>query len=1785
MDGKCLPEGTGAVRRRLQYLLERIGGNGGQAEELLTEAVAGLQQAVDALRNAEANPGDGGERPSSRPAVTGREERSVVEGYDWPAAVLDFAPLVSVIVDHDLQVIRANRAAAALADQPAEQMHGRRAGHALRCLNALADPRGCGFGPSCGKCKVRETVLDTHATGEARCRVQARLPLRRDGEDGPVDLLVSTAALEDSGRRRVLVFVEDVSEAVRSEASLRAFLEALPESALIMTFDGTVIEANTEVAARLGITREDLLSTNAYALIPEELRESRRQQAEKVLRSGTSVRFVDWRNGRCIENIIAPIPNPGGPVKRLAILGLDITDHQQAQANLRNNEERLKRAQRIARVGDWQWDVVSNQVTWSEENFRLFGLEPSAEPPSFELVRSFVHPDDVATWEGEVREALASGDSLCRDYRAITRDGRLIWIHNEISVERDEQGRPRRMFGTAQDVTDRKQAEEALRQSEARFRALVENANDILYTLALDGTFTYVSPNVTAQLGFEPPEVLGRHYADLVHPEDGSACDAFFQQVIASGKSARDVTYRLRCRNGGWLWHTSNGSALTDDEGNVVSFLGISRDITDKKRQADALRESEARYRQLVELAQEGIWALDASGRTTFVNPRMAQMLGCTVAEMEGRAFYEFMDESQIAAAEACFRKRQEGQSEHHEFEFRRRNGSAFHASLAAAPLRDATGRFAGAFAVVSDITERRQAELDLKRTLEATTDGIWTWNFAADELTFSPRYYTMLGYEPGEFPASFENWLGLMHPDDRDQALAVAEKYLRTGPDVYENEFRLRAKGGEYRWIRTRAKVVERGPDGQAIRMIGNHEDITEHRQAQEQLEISEERLRLAHRATNDVIWDWDIVHDSQMWNPAGATVFGWSDIIRHPQTAAWWTERVHPDDRQRVADGFYAVVHDPSQAQWQDEYRFRKSDGSYAAVLDRGYVMRDERGRAVRMIGAMLDITERKRAEEQLREALLWQETAIAAGNVGFWDWDLRTDTVVYSREWKSQIGYEEHEIGDGFDEWRSRVHPDDLDATLGIVRDAVAQARPSWEAQFRFRHKDGSYRWILAQASVLCDDAGCAVRALGTHVDITERKRAEEELRAAHRRLKALLSVASLTNADTKEVADHILATLIRMTDSQYGFYGFINEDESVMTIHAWSEKAMENCATVDPPLRFPVREAGIWGEAVRRRKPLILNDYQAPHSAKRGLPEGHVTLTTLLVVPHFVKGRIEAVAAVANNADGYTGHDVTQVSSFLAGVQAFVEKARAEETLKASEERYRTVADFTYDWETWIGRDGQMIYCSPAVQRITGYSSEELVRNPALLGQMVHPDDRAAMEHHLLRESSEPADAFSLDYRIVTKDGEERWVSHDCAPVYGDHGEYAGRRGSTRDITDRKQLEEQLRQSQKLEAVGQFAGGVAHDFNNLLTAISGFCELLKAAVAESVDVNHALEGIQEAARQATGITRSLLTFTAKLPSHKQRVDLQELVRKTVHLLGRMMPASIEIVREPAETPPIWLYADGVLLQQVILNLMINARDAMPRGGTLRITVDALAGDAAPRSRLEPVGEDSPPAARFARLTVSDTGTGMPPEILARVFEPFFTTKERGLGTGLGLAIVHGIVQEHRGHIEIDSTRGEGTTFTITLPVLEAERPDAVEDRVAVASRAQGELVLLAEEDWNIRSLVASVLKDAGFEVCQAADGVSLMARFAELADRISLVVLDVDLPRRSGLDCLRDMRTGAANTPAIVFAGGGQVVDEKDLDRHTVLLRKPFSMGDLKQQATQMACPRYRKESEA
>ncbi len=505
----------------------------------------------------------------------------------------------------------------------------------------------------------------------------------------------------------------------------------------------------------------------------------------------------------------------------------------------------------------------------------------------------------------------------------------------------------------------------------------------------------------------------------------------------------------------------------------------------------------------------------------------------------------------------------------------------------------------------------------------------------------------------------------------------------------------------------------------------------------------------------------------------------------------------------------------------------------------------------------------------------------------------------------------------------------------------------------------------------------------------------------------------------------------------------------------------------------------------------------------------------------------------------------------------------DRVRAEESALRGERRLRLVTDALPVLIGYLDRECVLRFCNATHAAWFGVPREQLVGRPiaGLLGEAAWPrfqeHARAALQGEERR--------FELQFG---GDGglKRRWVSVILMPSseggQGDEeSEIKGFYSLMIDITDSKHaererelLEVQLRQSQKMEAVGQLASGVAHDFRNLLTVISAHADRVKAEVAEKRSVLASLESMEGAVRQAPSMTRSLLAFSKKLATLKTPIDLCQVVLAAARMLHRTLPASISVHVDVSCRPEPWVHADETQLQQIVLNLAINARDAMPRGGVLELKV---------------LTEKSKRAGSVAKLVVKDSGAGIAPEIVPRIFEPFFTTKGDEHGTGLGLATVHGIVSDHGGKIEVASKLGAGTQFTITLPRIERveESPNAWDTGPPPAGA--GETILLAEDNDQIRQIVAASLIDAGYQVLRTATGAGFEAIFREPRDRIRLLLMDVDLPGRSGLELMRSVRREGSELRVLLISANtdAEVHQEIDRDPRSSILLKPFRMAEL------------------
>lgn len=514
--------------------------------------------------------------------------------------------------------------------------------------------------------------------------------------------------------------------------------------------------------------------------------------------------------------------------------------------------------------------------------------------------------------------------------------------------------------------------------------------------------------------------------------------------------------------------------------------------------------------------------------------------------------------------------------------------------------------------------------------------------------------------------------------------------------------------------------------------------------------------------------------------------------------------------------------------------------------------------------------------------------------------------------------------------------------------------------------------------------------------------------------------------------------------------------------------------------------------------------------------------------------------------------------------FVSVQDIMELKKTEESLRKSEERYKhllgSVTDYIYTVKV---KDGLPVSTShgPGCVAVTGYASSEYEADPDLWYRMVYEEDRKGVRDQAVAIFSEKV-VESLEHRIMHKDGSIRWVKNTPVQRYDEHGRLIAYDGLISDITECKKLEEQLRHAQKMEAIGTLAGGIAHDFNNILTAMMGYCNLLKMKMKKDEPLIHNVEQVLSLAEKAANLTQSLLAFSRKQISVIKPVDLAEVIKRVEKLLKRLISEGIELKTILAEKE-LPVMADGGQIEQVLMNLCINARDAMPEGGKLNI-----------ETRLVEMGSEYTTShgygepGIYALISVTDTGTGMDEEIKARIFEPFFTTKEMGKGTGLGLSMAYGIIKQHHGYINVESEPGKGTVFRIYLPVIK-QQPEIVNPHYKASSLhlpAGGtNTILLAEDELFLRE----VLEEFGYKVIAAVDGKDAIDKFMENRDDIQLLILDAVMPVKNGKEAYKEIKKVRPDIRTLFLSGHTMdVIHKKEITEEGLsLISKPVSPKEL------------------
>ncbi|HSY19441.1 MAG TPA: PAS domain-containing protein [Candidatus Acidoferrales bacterium] len=611
------------------------------------------------------------------------------------------------------------------------------------------------------------------------------------------------------------------------------------------------------------------------------------------------------------------------------------------------------------------------------------------------------------------------------------------------------------------------------------------------------------------------------------------------------------------------------------------------------------------------------------------------------------------------------------------------------------------------------------------------------------------------------------------------------------------------------------------------------------------------------------------------------------------------------------------------------------------------------------------------------------------------------------------------------------------------------------------------------------------------------------------------------------------------------------------------------------TTDPHIRF---YAGA---------PLVANNGQplgalcvmdrTPHALK---PEQLAALQALsrLAVAQLEQRRqareLTAEILKRNRAEELQRHHYEQLSASKAEADRLValgEKSRrallsvledeklSGQNLRTSEERFRQLAENINEvfWITDPAKH-QMLYISPAYEKIWGRSCKSLYQNPQTWLDAIHPHDRDRIMQ--AAESKQTEGTYDEVYRVIRPDKSERWVHDRAFPIRNEAGEVYRVVGTAEDITERRKLEEQLRHAQKMEAIGQLAGGVAHDFNNILAVIRMQSDLMRFDDDLSGEQKESVDEITAAAERATNLTRQLLLFSRHEKMQPHDLDLGESISDLAKMLRRILGEDIQMHFKFA-AQPLHIHADPGMIDQVVMNLTINSRDAMPNGGNLfiettTVELDELAAQQSPRAR----------PGSFVCLSVTDTGCGIPAEIIPRIFEPFFTTKGVGKGTGLGLATVFGIVANHRGWVDVYSEVHRGTTFRVFFPRLTGAAARPKHAPVTLQSAVRGdETILLVEDDNALRLAFKRALSQLGYHVIEAGNGATALDLWNQHRSRINLLLTDLVMPGgMNGKEFAEKLLAEAPKLKVIYMSGYSPDITLSDLHlgQGIHFLAKPF-----------------------
>ncbi|MEP6489921.1 PAS domain S-box protein [Microcoleus vaginatus] len=1381
-----------------------------------------------------------------------------------------------------------------------------------------------------------------------------------------------------------------------------------------------------------------------------------------------------------------PILNADGSIREWIGANTDITDRKQAEEALREQQAALRdRNVLLTSILESTPDIVvvkdreGRYVALNSNGATSFYGKPIEEilgKDDSELLP----PAAAAAIMAKDREIMEAGTT--ETYEEDVSNGKGITSFLTTKAPwRDAQGNIIGLIAIARNINERKQIEAELRHRNALLNSILESTPDFIVVKDREGRYVAINSNLANFIGKPVEEIIGKDDLELMSPDSARELMAKDRHIMAAGITE---TYEedISSDDESPTTFFTTKAPWRDNQGNILGIIATTRDISDRKKVEQTLRQT----LEILDLASDAIIIRDMDDRIIYWNQGAEKLYGWTKAEVVGQYIHTFLETVfpqplETVTAEFFQQASWEGELQHTTRD-RRHIIVASRWTL----QRDGEGKPCAQLEINNDISDRKQAEDAIKQSEEryrsliaATSQLVWTAD-AEGRCVDQPGWRAYTGQPQGEMADGF-GWLDAIHPDDRERTAQVWMEAVQT-KSLYDVQYRIRGADGNYRYFQLRGVPIL-DEDGSLQEWIGTCSDIHDRKQAEDAIKQSEERYRSLIAATSQIVWVSDAegrCPDLPSWRAytgqteAEVVGFGWLDVI-------------HPDDRESTVQVWMEAAQ--TRSLYEIQYRMRAADGNYRYFQVRGVPILNEDGSIREWVGTCTDIHDRKQAEDAIKQSEERYRSLIVATSQIAWTADAEGRCPDLP-SWRAYTGQTEAEvIGLG---WLDAIHPDDRERTNQVWMEAV-QTKTLYDIEYRIRGADGNYRYFQGRGVPILNEDGSIREWVGTCTDIHDRKQAEDAIKQSEERYRSLI-VATSQIAWTADAEG-------RSPDLP-SWRAYTGQTEAEVIGLGWLD-------AIHPDDRERTNQ--VWIEAVQTRS-LYDIEYRI-----RGA-DGNYRYFQVRGVPIV-------------NEDG-------SVREWVGTCSDIHDRKQAEDTIKQSEERYRSLI-LAISQIVWTTDAEGRCQDTPSMRAYTGQTEAEVVGFGWL--DTIHSDDRESTVQ-VWMEAVQTRSLFEMEYRMRGADGNYRYFQARAVPILNEDGSIREWVGTCIDIHDRKQAEFVMAKAKEAaeaasRAKSEFLANMSHELRTPLNGIMGYAQILQRSKVLNQEERSRIDVIYQCGSHLLTLINDILDLS-KIEAQKVELmptdfhfpaflqGVAEMCRIRAELKGIQFhfPSSTEL--------PIGIRADEKRLRQVLINLLSNAIKFTDEGSVTFIVSFAT--------------EEK------IRFEIRDTGIGIPQDKLQAIFQPFEQVGDRKRqteGTGLGLAISQRIVELMGSTIQVQSEMNVGSIFWFDVNLPQADewvKTSQIDHRGQIIGiKDRQPKIVVIDDKWANRSVISNLLSPIGFEVFEADDGQEGWEKILEVQP--DLIVTDLLMPELDGFEVIKRVRESENFKDIIIIVSSASVFE--------------------------------------